>query len=60
LSFKLGIVSNGFEGIGIVIDSSVSADLTTRDDGLICLLPFGVKTLMLLRGKKQEEEDGRE
>jgi hypothetical protein len=27
---------------------------------LICLLPFGVKTLMLLRGKKQEEEDGRD
>jgi hypothetical protein len=58
----LGIVSNGFEGIGIVIDSSVSADLTIRDDGLIYLLPFGVKTLILLRGKKQEEEeeDGRE
>jgi hypothetical protein len=56
----LGIVSNGFEGIGIVIDSSVSADLTIRDDGLIYLLPFGVKTLILLRGKKQEEEDGRD
>jgi len=60
LNFKGEVESNGLEGIGIEPEIEISASaaaFTVRDEGLICL-PFGVRTLMLLLlGKKQEQEE---